>query len=92
VKVGVEVSRIEDLPAPNFAKVLPSGTYTVLTLREAQMTASWSDAIYHDRLPASDYEEALGCTLERYDQERLRGWGVADSEVEIWVPVRARQG
>ncbi len=92
VMVGVEVSRIEDLPAPIFAKVLPGGTYAVFALRGAQMNTNWSDAIYQDWLPASDYEEALGCTLERYDQERFRGWGEADSEVEIWVPVRARRG
>jgi AraC family transcriptional regulator len=92
VMVGMEVSGIEDLPGPIFAKVLPAGTYAVFTLRGREMTDDWSDAIYLDWLPSSDYEEAIGCTLERYDEARFRGWGEPDSEIEVWVPVRARSG
>ena len=91
VMVGLEVAGIEDLPGPVFAKVLPAGTYAVFTLRGAEMTRNWSDAIYREWLPASDFEESIGCTIERYDQARFHGWGRPDSEVEIWVPVRSRR-
>jgi AraC family transcriptional regulator len=91
VMVGIEVSRIEDLPAPIFAKVLPAGQYAVFTLKGEQMTSNWGDAIYKEWLPSSAYEEATGCTIERYDEDRFKGWGDPDSEVEIWVPVKAKQ-
>ena len=37
------------------------------------------------------HEEAYSCTIERYDGDRFRGWGAPESEMEIWVPVRARE-
>ena len=91
VMVGVEVSAIEDLPAPILAKVFSAGRYAVFALRGEQMTGNWGDAIYKEWLPASAYEEAYGCTFERYDERRFQGWGNPESEVEIWVPVRARE-
>ena len=90
VMVGVEVRQIEDLPAPIFAKVLPAGQYAAFTLKGEQMTGNWGGAIYDEWLPSSAYEEAYSCTLERYDDEQFKGWGAPESEVEIWVPVRAR--
>jgi predicted transcriptional regulator YdeE len=90
VMVGVEVSRIEDLPAPTFAKVLPAGRYAVFTLKGEQMTGNWGDAIYQEWLLSSAYEEAYSCTMERYDEDCFKGWGDPESEVEIWVPVKAR--
>ena len=91
VMTGVEVSQIEDLPAPIFAKVLPAGQYAVFTLKGEQMTGNWGKAIYEEWLPSSAYEEAYSCTIERYDEDRFKGWGDPGSEVEIWVPVRARE-
>ena len=90
VMVGVEVSKIEDLPAPTFAKVLPAGQYAVFTLKGEQMTGNWGESIYGGWLPSSAYEEAYSCTIERYDEGRFKGWGDPESEVEIWVPVKAR--
>jgi predicted transcriptional regulator YdeE len=91
VMVGVELSAIEDLPAPVFVKVFPAGQYAVFTLRGEQMTGNWGDAIYQEWLPSSAYEEAYSCTFERYDEDRFSGWGNPESEVEIWVPIRARE-
>ena len=90
VMVGVEVQKIEDLPAPIFAKVLPAGSCAVFTLQGEQMTGNWGDAIYKEWLPASAYEEAYSCTIERYDGDRFKGWGDPGSEVEIWVPIKAK--
>ena len=90
VMVGVEVSKIEDNPAPIFAKVLPAGQYAVFTLKGDQMTGNWGAVIYEEWLPTSDYEEAYPCTIERYDEERFNGWGAADSQVDIWVPVKSK--
>jgi AraC family transcriptional regulator len=90
VMVGVEVHQIEDLPAPIFAKVLPAGSYAVFTLQGEQMTGNWGEAIYEEWLPASAYEDAYSCTIERYDGDRFKGWGDPGSEVEIWVPIKPK--
>jgi predicted transcriptional regulator YdeE len=91
VMVGVEVSEIEDLPGPTFAKVLPAGHYAVFTLRGEEMTDNWGDAIHKGWLPSSAYEEAYSCTIERYDEARFKAWGDPESEMEVWVPVKARE-
>jgi predicted transcriptional regulator YdeE len=91
VMVGVEVSKIEDLPAPIFAKVLPAGQYAAFTLKGEQMTGNWGEAIYKEWLPSSAYEEATSCTIERYDEDRFKGWGDPESEIEIWVPIVAKE-
>jgi len=90
VMVGVEVSEIAELPLPTFAKALPAGQYAVFTLKGEEMIKDWGKAIYEEWLPASDYEEAFQCTIERYDEDRFTGWGDPDSEVEIWVPVKTK--
>ena len=90
VMVGVEVRKIEDLPAPIFAKVLPAGQCAVFTLKGEQMTGNWGEAIHKEWLPSSAYEEAYSCTIERYDEDRFKGWGDPESEVEIWVPIKAK--
>ena len=88
VMVGIEVSQIEDLPAPIFAKVFPAGHFAVFTLVGALMNSDWGKAICDEWLPSSAYEEAYSCTFERYDDDRFKGWGDPESEVEIWVPVK----
>ncbi len=90
VMVGVEVSKIDGLPLPTFTKVLPAGQYAVFTLKGEEMASNWGDAIYKEWLPSSDYEEAYQCTIERYDEDTFKGWGDPDSEVEIWIPVKAK--
>ena len=91
VMVGVQVSEIEDLPAPIFCKVLPAGQYAVFSLRGEEMNGNWGRTIYDEWLPASPYEEAISCTLERYDAKCFKAWGDPESEVEIWVPIKARE-
>jgi len=90
VMVGIEVSQIEDLPPPIFAKVFPAGQFAVFTLRGKEMTGNWGKAIYQEWLPSSAYGEAYSCTFERYDDAHFKGWGDPESEVEIWVPVKAK--
>jgi len=70
--------------------VLPAGQYAVFTLKGEQMTGNWGEAIYKEWLPSSAYEEAYSCTIERYDEDRFKGWGDPESEVEIWVPIKAK--
>lgn len=91
VMAGVEVHHIEDMPPPVFAKVLPANKYAVFTLQGEQMTGNWGGEIYDKWLPSSEYKEAWSCTIERYDSDRFEGWGAPGSEMEIWVPVKAKE-
>ena len=88
VMVGVEISKLEDLPLELSVKVLPAGTYAVFTLRGPEITSNWPDAIYKGWLPGSGYEEAFKFTVECYDGARFKGVDDPESELEIWVPVR----
>ena len=91
VMVGVEVAEIEDIPVPTFSKVLPPGQYAAFTLKGEEMTTNWGDVIYKEWLPSSEYEEAYQITIEKYDEDRFKGWGNPESEVEIWVPVAKKK-
>jgi AraC family transcriptional regulator len=88
VMVGVEISKLEDLPLELSVKVLPAGTYAIFTLRGSEISSNWPDAIYKGWLPRSGYTEAHKFTVECYDGERFRGVKDPESELDIWVPVR----
>ena len=55
------------------------------------MNGDWGRTIYNEWLPASAYEEANFCTLERYDAKCFKAWGDPESEVEIWVPIKNKE-
>jgi AraC family transcriptional regulator len=87
VMVGVEIAEIEDLPLELSVKVLPAGTYATFTLRGAEITSNWPDAIYREWLPGSGYQEKHKFTVERYDGERFKGMDDPQSELDILVPI-----
>jgi len=55
------------------------------------MNGAWGRTVYDEWLPASKYEEANSCPLERDDAERFKAWGNPESEVEVRVPIEARR-
>lgn len=87
VMVGVEIAEIEDLPLELSVKVLPAGTYARFTLRGNEITSNWPDAIYHEWLPGSGYQETHKFTVECYDGERFKGMDDPQSELDILVPI-----
>jgi AraC family transcriptional regulator len=92
VMVGVAVSEIESLPLETFAKVFPPTTYAVFTLRGAQTTSNWSVDLYETWLPASGYEQAYDYIFECYEAERFKGMDDPESELDIYVPVKKKEG
>jgi predicted transcriptional regulator YdeE len=91
VFVGLEVDRLEDVPVELVVKVLPAVAYAVYTLRGEEILSDWNRAFYHDWLPGSGYEAAYDYAVERYD-ERFKGvQRIAESTLEVYLPIRRRQ-
>ncbi|MBN1657675.1 MAG: GyrI-like domain-containing protein [Anaerolineae bacterium] len=88
VFVGVEVSRLEDIPLYLSAKILPRATYAVFSLQGDQVAGDWWQDVYATWMAQAGYESAGGHMLERYD-ERFKGIDrMNESILEIYLPVR----
>ena len=68
-------------------KVLPPTKYAVFTLAGEEITSDWHQMIHRDWLPDSGYQIAYDYAIERYD-ERFKGLDkIADSVLEVYIPV-----
>ena len=89
--VGVEVSDFGRVPDGMIGRTLPGRTYAVFTHKGRlfpdylQQTYAY---IYGTWIPRSGYEMHGGFDLEYYDQ-RFTGVDDFDSELDIYVPIRA---
>ncbi len=88
VFAGIEVDRLEDLPLEMSVKILPPATYAVFTLEGDQIGADYYLKIAAEWLPEAGYESDYRYSLQRYD-ERFKGIdNLAESVVEVYIPVR----
>jgi predicted transcriptional regulator YdeE len=87
---GVEVRSLEGLPTNVLVKVLPPVTYAVFTLQGEAITGDWGREIYQQWLPASPYETCGSYQIQQYDARFLGMDRIAESTLEILVPVRRR--
>ena len=87
VFVGLEVSQLKDLPVELLVKVLPPTSYAVFTLTGEEITSDWHQIIHREWLPGSSYRIAYDYAIERYD-ERFKGLDkIAESVLEVYIPV-----
>jgi predicted transcriptional regulator YdeE len=87
VFVGMEVEKLEDVPFDMLIKILPPATYAVFTLKGQQIVSDWSSTIGQWMLEAG-YEPAYAYGIQRYD-ERFKGLdNLAESKLEVHVPVK----
>lgn len=87
VFVGFQVEPEAGIPIQFSLKRLPPAQYAVFTLRGAEITADW-DAQISAWLAGAGWVSDFGFNLQCYDA-RFKGMqGLADSEVDVWVPVR----
>lgn len=90
VFVGMEVEKLEDVPFEMLVKILPPATYVVFTLKGEQIVSDWSRMIQEWMLEAG-YESAHTYGIQRYD-ERFKGVdNLAESQIEVYVPVKGVQ-
>ncbi len=88
VFVGVEVEALEAIAVELSAKILPPATYAVFTLHGEQITSDWARLIYTDWAPGAGYAVVQTHSLQRYDA-RFKGMAqIADSALEVYIPVR----
>jgi AraC family transcriptional regulator len=90
VFVGLEVEALEDVPLELCAKILPPATYAVFILQGEEIVSDWGQEIHGQWMPGSGYESAGAYGLQRYDQ-RFKGLDrLAESTLEVYIPVRRR--
>ena len=87
VFVGLEVTQLQDVPIELLVKVLPPTAYAVFTLEGEEITSDWYQMIHRDWLPESGYRIAHDYAVERYDS-RFKGLDrIAESILEVYIPV-----
>ncbi len=88
VFVGQQVTAPQEIPVHYLIKVLPQVKYAVFELQGETITADWPQMIYRLWLPQSGLVEAYPFTIQRYDDRFLGLDRVAESTLEILVPVK----
>lgn len=85
---GVRVTEIGTMPPDMFVKVLPAGTYAVVTHR----VVDGYDKLYGDFgrwLESSEYEERAPFDFQLYDS-RFTSMDDPDSVQDVYIPVRRK--
>lgn len=82
-----EVADLSNVPASMVGKVIPAHKYAVFTSRGTlDALHKTFQYAYREWLPKSKYEIAEWYDFEYYD-ERFKGMGKPDSEIDIYIPV-----
>lgn len=88
VFVGLEVEKLEDVPADVLIKILPPTKYAVFTLQGKQITSDWSKLIFSEWMPGSGYQKSYEYGFQLYDQ-RFHGLDQLDeSVIDVYVPIK----
>ena len=84
------VQDLSSIPLHLSGKIIPAAEYCVFT-HEGPVKGIGDSykQIYHERLPASEYESAAPYDFERYDM-RFKSGDASDSVVEIWIPAKKK--
>jgi AraC family transcriptional regulator len=86
--IGVEISKIDDLPFELSVKSFPAGKYAVFTLKGDTIKTNWADEIFKKWLPNSGYQEAHKYLFEVYD-DRFKGLDdLTNSELDVHLPIK----
>jgi predicted transcriptional regulator YdeE len=89
--VGMPVSDITSIPYDLIVKILPPSDYAAFTLHGEEITGDWLQAIHGQWLPSSAYDASHTYSLTRYD-ERFKGIDkIAESIVDVYIPVQNRE-
>ena len=87
VFVGAATTKADGLPAGPLYKVLPAGEYALFTLRGEAIAGDWYYSMLREWLPDAGLRLRWPFVVQRYD-ERFKGTDrLAESELDILVPV-----
>ena len=84
--IGVEVSKLEELPLELVARILPETRYAIWNLKGEGITSDWPSKIL-DWIAEAGLEQSYTYIFEYYDPQRFNGMGDPESEVDIYVPI-----
>ncbi len=91
VFVGLPVERLEAVPVELLVKVLPAATYAVFTLEGEAILGDWELEV-DGWLRDAGYERSQPYAIQYYDR-RFKGLDrVAESALDVYLPVRAAGG
>jgi DNA gyrase inhibitor GyrI len=87
VFTGVGVTQFGDLPPEVVAKQLPAGRYAVFTIVGEEIASDWPWLMDTEWLPPMGVQRLATFTLQRYDA-RFKGMdNLAESELDVHVPL-----
>jgi len=86
--VGVEVGTLDDLPLELVARILPETRYAIYTLKGGKIKSDWPSKVVSQWLLKAGLEQSFTYIIEYYDSQRFKGLDNADSELDIYVPVK----
>ncbi len=88
VFIGMAISQLTDLPVELVVKVLPPTQYAVFTISGEAISSDWHHEIYRQWMPQSGYSAAYPFSFQYYDH-RFKGMDkLADSSIDIYVPIQ----
>jgi len=87
--VGAEVNTLDDLPLELVAKILPETRYAIFTLKGDEIKSDWPSKVITQWLPEAGLEQSCSFIIEYYDIQRFKGIDNANSELDIYVPVKS---
>jgi predicted transcriptional regulator YdeE len=85
----VEVASLGDLPLELVARTLPETRYAIFTLKGGEIKSDWSSKIETQWLPEAGLTQSFPFIIECYDAQRFKGMDNANSELDIYVPVKS---
>jgi predicted transcriptional regulator YdeE len=91
VFVGLPVERLEAVPVELLVKVLPATQYAVFTLEGETIFSDW-DMVIDRWLAEAGYERSHPYSVQYYDSRFIGIDQIADSKLDIYMPVRRAGG
>lgn len=87
VFVGAEINQAGELPVEFVLKILPPTSYAVFCLEGEQINSDWPHMIYQEWMPQAGYISAFPYSFQYYDH-RFKGMdNLAESVIDVYVPI-----
>ena len=86
--VGVEVTKLEDLPIEFVARIMPKTRYAVFTMKMPDIKSGGIKMLWNKWLPETGLKTSSNYMIEYYDNQRFKGMDNPDSEIDFMVPIQ----
>ena len=91
VFVGAEINLAGEIPVELVIKILPQTCYAVFCLEGKKIDSDWPYMIYQEWMPQAGYRPAFPFSFQYYDH-RFKGMDkLANSVIDVYVPIHKSQ-